>query len=445
MHVSNSIKKIRRLTPLLLLFMLVGLLLFVGISGLSGCSADPAPKPVQDTTIWVSSDWHYFSPLLQNGDASFVADVEAADGKLQQYSSEIVTAFAGEVWQAVPDVLIVSGDLTYNGEEKSHQELADILTSIESQGTSVLVIPGNHDLENYLAWGYGDQGPYDTDTVTSSKFARIYAGFGYADAISRDRESLSYVAEVHAGLRVIMLDVGIREPMMMMGGRITDQTLRWLEKQLKAARKANAEVIAVSHHNFLQHNTLFDAGYVMVQAEKAVELFRTYDVALCFSGHMHIQHVTATEDGAVTEVLSGSLLVSPSQYGVLDVTNEAFQYRTETCDVAGWAKANGSTDANLLNFTDYSADFYKYNNRFYERRYEEIKKAGYEQADADELLNMALDLNLHYFMGNLNTIADAFMAKSLYPEFIKLFEDDAYIQTMLADLNKDSNHLVIER
>ena len=438
----NRSKKTRHILPLLLLLLLAG---FCFIAGLSGCSADLAPKPVQDTTIWISSDWHYFSPLLQNGDASFAADVEAADGKLQQYSSEIVTAFAGEVKQAVPDVLIVSGDLTYNGEEKSHQELADIFASIESQGTSVLVIPGNHDLENYLAWGYGDQGPYDTETVTSSQFARIYTDFGYNDAISRDRESLSYVAEIHEGLRVIMLDVGIREPMMMMGGRITDQTLRWLEKQLKAAQKANAAVIAVSHHNFLQHNTLFDAGYVMVQAEKAVDLFRTYEVALCFSGHMHIQHVTATEDGAVTEVLSGSLLVSPSQYGVLDVTNEAFQYRTETCDVSSWAKAIGSADENLLDFANYSANFYKYNNRFYERRYDEIQKAGYEQADADALLNMALDLNLHYFMGNLNTIADSFRAKPLYPEFIKLFKDDAYVQSMLADLDKDSNHLVIKR
>ena len=424
---------------------LVCLLLFAGLSGFSGWSANSSTKPAQDTTIWISSDWHYFSPVLQNGDASFVADVEAADGKLQQYSSEIVTAFTTTVMQAVPDVLIVSGDLTYNGEAKSHQELADLFTSIESKGTSVLVIPGNHDIDNYLAWGYGDQGPYDTEAVSSSQFAGIYADFGYAQAISRDRESLSYVAEIHEGLRIILLDVGIREPMMMMGGRITDKTLRWLEKQLKSAQRANVEVIAVSHHNFMQHNALFDAGYVMVQAEKAVELFRTYDVALSFSGHMHIQHVTATDDGAVNEILSGSLLVSPSQYGILEVTDRAFQYRTETNGVAAWAKANGSTDENLLNFASYSADFYKYKNRFYERRREKIEEAGFDPLVAEELLNMALDLNLHYFMGNLNTIADAFKANPLYPDFIKLFQDDGYVQTMLADLNKDSQHLIIAR
>ena len=47
-----------------------------------------------------------------------------------------------------PDALILSGDLTQNGEKVNHEELAKKLRLLESQGVPVVVIPGNHDINH---------------------------------------------------------------------------------------------------------------------------------------------------------------------------------------------------------------------------------------------------------------------------------------------------------
>ena len=41
--------------------------------------------------------------------------------------------------------LILSGDLSFNGEKTSHEELAGKLFKLQEQGIPVLVLPGNHD------------------------------------------------------------------------------------------------------------------------------------------------------------------------------------------------------------------------------------------------------------------------------------------------------------
>ena len=45
-------------------------------------------------------------------------------------------------------MLILSGDLTNNGEKESHIDIAEKLKEIEKNGTAVYVIPGNHEGEN---------------------------------------------------------------------------------------------------------------------------------------------------------------------------------------------------------------------------------------------------------------------------------------------------------
>ena len=61
---------------------------------------------------------------------------------------EILGAFTYEVKNKKPDVLIISGDLTSNGEKKSHVDLAEKLKEIEKAGTAIYVVRGNHDVLN---------------------------------------------------------------------------------------------------------------------------------------------------------------------------------------------------------------------------------------------------------------------------------------------------------
>lgn len=108
-------------------------------------------EPMQ---LWIISDIHLLSPALTDGGSLFTRTVENGDGKMVGDSAEIVDALVGKAVEEKPDALIVSGDLTFNGERESLEFLAGRLDRIQEAGVSVLVIPGNHDIENPYAYRY---------------------------------------------------------------------------------------------------------------------------------------------------------------------------------------------------------------------------------------------------------------------------------------------------
>ena len=60
--------------------------------------------------------------------------------KLTNYVWEITDAAFEQVEALSPDVIILSGDLTLNGEKESHKELAKKLEQVEKDGIQVVVI-----------------------------------------------------------------------------------------------------------------------------------------------------------------------------------------------------------------------------------------------------------------------------------------------------------------
>lgn len=212
-------------------------------------------QPIEPMTIAIAADLHALAPELTDSGAYFTSVVAHADGKVTQYSEELTEAFLEQILADAPDALILPGDLTLNGERLSHAHLAEKLRRLRDAGISVLVIPGNHDLENPTAAAFRGAGFAPVESVTAADFAEIYASCGFADALARDDASLSYVAALSPGLRVLMLDVNTAEA----PGAVTDATLAWAERQLEDAARGGAGVLAVSHQNLLQHNSALRA------------------------------------------------------------------------------------------------------------------------------------------------------------------------------------------
>lgn len=93
---------------------------------------DSGPLPKADDGGWVENimlgtDIHYFSDSLTDGGLRFQEMVEYGDGKVVTYIDQITDAFLDEVVKLRPDVLVLSGDLTLNGEKASHKDLAEKL------------------------------------------------------------------------------------------------------------------------------------------------------------------------------------------------------------------------------------------------------------------------------------------------------------------------------
>ena len=81
--------------------------------------------------IILMTDIHYLAESLTDQGDMFQAMVEHGDGKLTNYVWEITDAALEEIKLLSPDVLIISGDLSLQGEKKSHEELAKKLDEVE--------------------------------------------------------------------------------------------------------------------------------------------------------------------------------------------------------------------------------------------------------------------------------------------------------------------------
>lgn len=142
-----------------------------------------------------------------------------------------------QVIEEHPSALVLSGDITMNGEKINHEELARGLMRVQDAGIPVLIVPGNHDINNPHAAVYFGEEKAETDPVTPEEFYNIYHMYGYDQAISRDDASLSYVYQLDERNRLLMLDTCQYEPKNMVEGQLKVETLRWADEQLKKARK----------------------------------------------------------------------------------------------------------------------------------------------------------------------------------------------------------------
>lgn len=130
-------------------------------------------------------------------------------------------------------MLLVAGDLTFNGEKLSHETVAGLFEEIEAAGVPVLTLPGNHDVNNGMAYRYTGNTAEPTETVTAQEFREIYRAYGWEDSLLRDTASMSYVWEPAEDLWIIAIDGNTDSH----SGWVDDETLTWLDKVLTQAEE----------------------------------------------------------------------------------------------------------------------------------------------------------------------------------------------------------------
>lgn len=344
--------------------------------------------PLEQTTLFVASDLHYLSPELTDNGEYFNNLIENGDGKAMGFCEDITDAFIRQVIEQKPDVLILSGDLTFNGEKASHTVLAEKLSAVKEVGIPVLVLPGNHDLENPMAASFSGDGYSPVSSINGQQFEEIYHTFGFEDAIARDNDSLSYVYELSQGLWILMLDVNTVE----VPGVLKADTYQWAKRQLEEAASRGIRILTVSHQNILQHNSVFSDGYVIEGGNRLLDLYEDYSVVCNLSGHMHIQHIRQSESG-LTEIASSSLMVSPNQYGVLNLDGNTGGYYTVSVTFPANDDSHSGSDIPMRTRT-----FLR--NTAYRQAMAELPG----EENVDRMSRFFADVNTAYISGRLDTV-----------------------------------------
>jgi 3',5'-cyclic AMP phosphodiesterase CpdA len=399
--------------------------------------------------VFIVTDIHYLAPSLHDSGPAFRDMVISGDGKDTSHCEAILDALAYELPK--PSILLVTGDLTLNGEEASHRALARRFEALEKAGIKVYVLPGNHDLDNPWATKFFGPSRGRVASVSAGQFREIYEACGYSAATSSDEASLSYYAELDSGRAALMLDStehdrNIAQGYPSSGGRLSESTLAWVDRTLDLAERRGRKVIVAMHHNLLDHNSMLSENYTLDNAEELVRLLQRHEQQFILDGHIHIQSIAERSDeaGDIFDIATGSLAVYPHNYGRLDfdLAGKRIVYGSKRLDVAAWASATHCKDPYLEDFAKSSAEYF---GGFARRLVDKLGLTdGLTQGEIEHLLDFMAELNRQFFAGTIDASErKELQASSGYAAIAKLrgsFLAD-YVASILDPGGADSNSL----
>lgn len=271
-----------------------------------------------EKTILVVTDIHYISPAIHHFNDAFLYQMANEDGRMTILSDEIMEALVCYVISRKPDVFVITGDLSWNGDLASHQEMRNYLLRIQKAGIEVYVIPGNHDIGKERAKYYAPFCSVLPECADKNDFANIYAPFMIKD----DAGSFSYVKETD-GIRMLCIDVNGTDHQ----GIVNEETFSWIEKRMS---ENNMPCIAFSHQNFLVLHPMF-AKRRITNGDDLLRLFRKYHIHIGFSGHSHLQRIAKNKD--FTDICTACLSAYEHHIGVIQINDDVVHYHTESLPV----------------------------------------------------------------------------------------------------------------
>ena len=308
-----------------------------------------ADKP-QDMNlkIAVMSDDHYLSPSMIRDTEDYKTALNS-DRKMFAESDAILRTLLDAVRQDKPDVLLLSGDLTKDGEQECHKALAKQLKQLQKEvpGMKVYVINGNHDIRNSDALNFNTpDGKAVPATRTHPKdFKQIY-DFVYSDPTviatytppaGKEAGGLSYVARPADGFTLVVIDTGryssdntsTGKDEHETSGAISSDLEQWVIAQIQAAKARGDVVLGMQHHGLVAH---FDVEptilpmYLVNNYDRLAQEYADAGMSVMFTGHMHAVDIAAkTTDAGNTiyDIETGSGLTYPSPLRFVEVRRSA--------------------------------------------------------------------------------------------------------------------------
>lgn len=297
----------------------------------------------QPLKIGIITDLHYLSEQLM-GEGKALDKYMDSSGRTIRYTPALIDKiFDGYENDSPIDVLLVTGDLTKDGERQSHIDLAEKLKKLKDCGIRVYVIPGNHDINMPASVGFKGDNTYRTDNISAEQFAHIYNDFGYASAIKRDSASLSYVVQLgnndgdNEKVWLLAIDAARYDEYTttsITGGHIKPVTEQWIIDILREAKSQNIKVLGMMHWGLVEHmpyQSTFFPQYLIDDHMRLASLLADEGLRVLFTGHFHTNDVTAytsLDGNTIYDVETGTLSSYPYSYRFADLYSDRIEIST---------------------------------------------------------------------------------------------------------------------
>ena len=276
----------------------------------------------RQTAFYLITDSHLVSPDIWV-EGKPITNRERGDQIALKATPQILDAYIEKILaDAETDTVVFTGDNVNNGDRASHLDFRARLERLTAAGKRVYVISATHDYcgagedENgFSACRYTETGTEPIDFLRKSDLFDFYYDYGPRQAIDVHRDSRSYVVQLCAGVRLVMIDDNGN-------GRshcgLFEDGMRWLENALRDAQNAGDYVLLATHHPVLPPWEVFRhmaehelyGGY-----RELIALMLAYNVRVVFTGHTHVQSIRRYADDAGRWMLDVSTIALANAAG----------------------------------------------------------------------------------------------------------------------------------
>lgn len=265
--------------------------------------------------FYLVTDTHYFEPSLGASGNAYDEYMKREQYYMAESSDIVKAVFADIADDKETEYVIIPGDLSKNGEIESHKSFIKELYKLKDAGKKIFVITAGHDY-NEKSRAFANDECIEVEGTPFGMLPEMYKDFGYSQALAVDDQSLSYVAELYEGLRLLAINCdGEGNPKGMVDERLTE----WMRIQLDDAKNVGCEVIAICHYPVIPPVPVFDlVGDAKLKNWRETASFLADNgVKLILTGHMHIQSInkfTSENGNTLVDVCTSCLTGSPAKY-----------------------------------------------------------------------------------------------------------------------------------
>lgn len=300
----------------------------------------------QELKVYIITDTHHYS-------ISTLGYSDEEDQKCMNESGAIIdSVFNKFIAQDEIDIILISGDLTNNGERPSHKEFIEKLYRLKNAGKRVYVVTATHDyglreLKDGKVIGEDDH------KAIRSELRNLYLDFGFSESIADYKDGLSYVAKLAPGYRLLAINDDLH------GSDDYDaEHFAWILKQIVAAKSADEYIFAITHHPVLPPSPVFPlfSGRDMRSYGNKAAILADAGLEFIFTGHAHMQNIASvtTEKGnTLWDTNTGALVGYPTPIRRVVFDADKVSITTEKIDSIDWDLKGLTLDEYLIAHFDF--------------------------------------------------------------------------------------------
>ena len=278
------------------------------------------------------TDLHYYAneEIGSSGEA-FRKKCELDQKCMAESGAIIDSAFRSISEDKDTDIVLISGDLTFDGEKQSHDCLVKKFEKLQNAGKKVFITFATHDFHMDARKYTDEDGVTELPKYTREELRKLYDNFGFNQAIAEHKDSYSYCVQLNDEVRLLALNDD---------GNATDfcgyydDLIVWIKNQVDDAHKNGFEIIAMTHHPVIDPSPIYPVFFhqnMLGGYEITTPMLADMGIRYMFVGHTHIHdidYLDTLKGNRIYQINTAALTAYPLAYRKIEYSDNGMDIKT---------------------------------------------------------------------------------------------------------------------